>query len=198
MSAIFSKNWNLVFAGSIILVFSFIPLIIKKRYKLVLPPEFEIIISLFLYATFILGEQKSYYFIYWWWDLLLHSFSAFIFGLLGFVIIYTIYFVEKINLSPSLAALFSFNFAVTLGVIWEILEFGIDQIFGLNMQKSGIVDTMTDLIVDTIGGLIGAIIGYFYLKGGDSLIIKRLVETVVRKNFNTKKRIGSSLYDLFK
>ena len=57
------------------------------------------------------------------------------------------------------------------------------------MQKNGIIDTMTDLIVDVIGGLIGAIIGYFYLKGGDSLIIKRLVEKFVRRNFTPKKNI---------
>ena len=48
-------------------------------------------------------------------------------------------------------ALFSFCFAITMGTIWEIYEFGLDQVFGLYMQRSGIVDTMTDLMVDTVG-----------------------------------------------
>lgn len=188
ISSIIQKNWLLVFISLIILITSFIPSIMKRKYKLFLPPEFEIIISIFLYATFILGEQKDYYLIYWWWDLLLHSFSAFIFGIMGFVFIYTIHFVEKIEMSPIIASIFSFNFAVMIGVMWEIVEFGIDYFFGLNMQKSGIVDTMTDLIVDCIGGLIGAIIGYFYLKGGDSLIIQRMVNKFVRINFKQRKK----------
>ena len=70
----------------------------------------------------------------------------------------------------------------------EIIEFAADQLLGLNMQKSGIVDTMWDLIVDAIGGLVGAIMGYFYLKGGDSLIIQRLVEKFVRANFKSKEK----------
>jgi len=191
--SIIEKQYMLVFAASSMLIISFVPSIIGKRYQLVLPPEFEIIVSLFLYATFILGEMKSYYFTYWWWDILLHSFSAFILGLIGFVILYTFHYVEKINLSPIIAAIFSFNFAVTLGVMWEIFEFAADQFLGLNMQKSGIMDTMTDLIVDSIGALIGAVMGYFYLKGGDSLIIKRIVEKFVRQNFNRKRKITFSL-----
>mgnify|MGYP001208113832 CR=1 FL=1 len=82
---------------------------------------------------------------------------------------------------------------MTLGVIWEIFEFAADQLLGLNMQKSGIMDTMTDLIVDFIGALIGAIMGYFYLKGGDSLIIKRIVEKFVRANFKRKRKITISI-----
>lgn len=186
--SILEKQWILVFTASIILLTSFIPSILKRKYEWFLPPEFEIIISLFLYGSFVLGEMKSYYTVYWWWDIMLHSFSAFVFGILGFVLIYAFHFVEKIKLSPVIAALFSFNFAVTLGVIWEIFEFGADQFFGLNMQKSGIIDTMTDLIVDSLGALIGAILGYFYLKGGDTFIVKRIVEKFVKRNFKAKDK----------
>ena len=37
---------------------------------------------------------------------------------------------------------------MTIGVIWEIFEFTMDHVFDLTMQKSGLPDTMTDLIVD--------------------------------------------------
>ena len=40
-----------------------------------------------------------------------------------------------------------------------------DQLFGLNMQKSGLNDTMTDLLVNTVGAMIGALSGFFWLKG---------------------------------
>ncbi|MGH7573673.1 MAG: hypothetical protein ACREM1_00880, partial [Longimicrobiales bacterium] len=48
--------------------------------------------------------------------------------------------------------------------LWEIFEFGMDQVFGLNMQKSGLVDTMWDLIVNVIGAGAIALLGYGWLK----------------------------------
>jgi hypothetical protein len=48
-------------------------------------------------------------------------------------------------------------------VLWEIFEFAGDQLFGMNMQKEGLTDTMWDLIVDTLGAFVAAVFGYFYL-----------------------------------
>ncbi len=45
----------------------------------------------------------------------------------------------------------AFSFAVSIGTLWEVFEFGMDILFGLSMQKSGVIDTMDDLIVDAIG-----------------------------------------------
>jgi hypothetical protein len=61
-------------------------------------------------------------------------------------------------------ALFAFLFAFSLGAVWEIVEFGVDQGFGTNMQKSGLVDTMWDLIVDAVGALVIALLGYLHIK----------------------------------
>jgi len=47
----------------------------------------------------------------------------------------------------------------SIGALWEVFEFGMDQIFGMNMQKSGLVDTMGDLIVDAIGAGLAAMSG---------------------------------------
>ena len=69
-----------------------------------------------------------------------------------------------------------------MGGIWEIFEFGMDSFFGLNMQKSGLVDTMWDLVVDTIGALVISLLGYFYLKRGDSLIFDRVIHRFVKRN----------------
>ncbi len=56
-----------------------------------------------------------------------------------------------------------FCFAVASGAIWEIFEFLMDQFFGLNMQKSGLMDTMTDLIMDSLGAFLASAFGYIYL-----------------------------------
>ena len=74
---------------------------------------------------------------------------------------------------PLLLATMAFSFAVSIGTLWEIFEFGMDILFGLSMQKSGVIDMMGDLIVDAIGA--GA--GYWYLKRGGT---KFLPLTIVK------------------
>jgi hypothetical protein len=54
-----------------------------------------------------------------------------------------------------------------------------DSLFGINMQKSGLPDTMWDLIVDALGALLVSIVGYFYLRGDIKLfeiLERRLIE----------------------
>ena len=54
-------------------------------------------------------------------------------------------------------------FAVTLGVFWEIYEFIADNLVpGLDMQvvETGTTDTMVDMIVNTIGAAVVALLGY--------------------------------------
>ena len=62
-------------------------------------------------------------------------------------------------------SLFTVITTMALGVVWEIGEFGIDQIFGYHTQPD-LYDTMLDLILDTIGAIIVAGFFYFGLKKG--------------------------------
>ena len=45
------------------------------------------------------------------------------------------------------------------------------------MQKSGLIDTMTDLLINIIGAAFAAAIGYFYVYGEDSLLGRRLIRS---------------------
>ena len=69
-----------------------------------------------------------------------------------------------------------------MGTLWELFEFSLDWFFQFTMQKSGLIDTMTDLMVDVIGAFIAAILGYLYVRNGDSLIVDRLIHYFVAKN----------------
>ena len=57
-----------------------------------------------------------------------------------------------------------------------------DQTFGLNMQKSGLVDTMGDLIVDIIGAGVAGLTGALYLRGKALGSVSALVEEFVDLN----------------
>jgi hypothetical protein len=74
---------------------------------------------------------------------------------------------DRFAAPPWALCLMAFGLAVTVGACWEIFEFLMDQWFGLNMQKSGLQDTMEDLIVDVIGAGFAAWLGYAFLRAKD-------------------------------
>lgn len=52
-----------------------------------------------------------------------------------------------------------FCIALAFGALWEIFEFGVDQLLNGNLQRGSLRDTMWDLMVDAIGALIMARVG---------------------------------------
>jgi hypothetical protein len=192
VGAILNFSWTVLFVTLLTLALTFLPYAFEKRYDIDIPEDFEIIAVLFIYATLFLGEIHGYYQKYIWWDVALHGLSAFAFGLIGFTVMYILYRGDKIKARPITIALFAFSFAVMIGAIWEILEFLIDQIFGTNMQKSGLVDTITDLIVDVIGALLASAIGFTYLKTNKTLFFGNSIRSFEENNprfFKAKKII---------
>ncbi len=168
--AIFEQNYSMMFLTVLTLLLTFLPYLFERKYKISLPVEIVLATVLFIYATLFLGEVRGFYQLFWWWDLVLHAGSAIVFGLVGFTILYILYKAERLKARPGLIAIFSFSFAIAIGAIWEIVEFAIDSIFGINMQKSGLSDTMWDLIVNTAGAGLASVGGYFYLKGKGNFI----------------------------
>lgn len=146
---------------------TFLPTLVERKWHVHYPTEFEFGIMTFIFMSLILGSVYSFYERYSWWDVFLHTISGVIIGLIGFSMVYILNkgSITKVHLSPSFIALFSFSFAISIGVIWEIYEYSMDWFLGWNMQRSGLNDTMSDLIVDSIGALAIAILGYLYLKG---------------------------------
>lgn len=164
--AVFHFHWKELIFLSFILFMTFLPRIIEGKTGIDYPGELEIVILLFIMASIYLGEMHGYYTRYPWWDTLLHSLSGIIIGGIGFSIVFILNKSKRIvfKLSPGFVCLFAFCFAVAFGALWEIFEFTMDKIFGLNMQRSGLVDTMKDLIVDCAGALLFSVAGYFHIK----------------------------------
>jgi hypothetical protein len=174
IGAIINQIWTVIFVSLATFILTFLPNLFEKRYKINIPVEFEIITILFIYATLFLGEVHGYYTKFWWWDIILHTGSAIAFGFIGFIVLFILYKGDKIKASPITIAIFTFFFALGIGAVWEIFEFSMDQIFGLTMQKSGLIDTMWDLIVDSFG--------YFYLKNEDLFIFTRVLNRFTKEN----------------
>ena len=54
----------------------------------------------------------------------------------------------KFQLSPVYVALAAFCFSMTVGVLWEFFEFGMDRVFHLDMQKDTVVQSITSVMLD--------------------------------------------------
>lgn len=175
-------------AGIIIM---FLPGFLSRKLSLTIPSVMYIIFVIFLFCAIYLGEVRAFFYHFKQWDVLLHGLSGIMLGALGFSFVTLLNDAERIpvNLSPIFVSLFAFCFAIMLGVMWEIYEYAFDGLLGLNMQKfaledgtllvgrEALVNTMKDLIVDSIGALIASAMGYVSLKHKtgwlDSVLIKK-------------------------
>lgn len=171
VSLIAAAAWvHVVLVTGLMIVIGF-PLTAQRRLVANVPVEIQVFAILFIFATLFLGEIGNFYERYWWWDLVLHTSSGVLLGLLGFLVLYLLNETDAVNLHmrPAFLSFFAFFFSVGLGALWEIFEFAMDQIFGLTMQKpmfgdpSGLTDTMWDLIVDTAGAGAASLFGLGYM-----------------------------------
>jgi hypothetical protein len=181
-SALYTQRWTVFFVSIVTFLLTYLPHLFEKKYDIDIPAEFEIVTILFIFATLFLGEVRGFYTRFWWWDVILHTGSAIAFGFIGFTILYILYRGDKIKASPIIIAIFSFFFALGIGSIWEIFEFSMDQVFDLNMQKNGLMDTMWDLIVDSLGALFASICGYLYMKKREVFIFDKMIKKFVDNN----------------
>jgi len=179
LGAILAKNWSVLLISSATLFLTWIPIAYADRFSIKIPIRFAAAIVVFIFATLFLGEVRDFYERFWWWDVILHTGSAIAFGLFGFILIFMLFEGDRWAAPPLAIAFLSFCVAMSIGGVWEIFEFAMDQIFGMNMQKSGLIDTMWDLIVDALGALFAATTGYLYLKAprdsGMGLWIKEFI-----------------------
>lgn len=183
--ALLEGQWLAAFTTSGIVVVTLLPLLLGRRFRVFVPPEFEFLAIVFVFASLFLGEVHGYYVRFWWWDAVLHMASGFLLGILGFLLVYVLNETEAVELhmKPGFVALFAFTFAVAIGAVWEIFEFAMDSLLGLDMQKSGLVDTMWDLIVDTFGGAVIAYLGYGYVRAaGTNSFLERWIRRFIEQN----------------
>lgn len=121
-----------------------LPFFIKEKFRIELPNTLEIIILCFIFSAEILGEINNFYGIFPHWDTILHTINGFLCAGIGFALIELLNKnISTFNLSPIYVALVAFCFSMTVGVIWEFFEFGMDKIFKMDTQKDRIVQTIS-------------------------------------------------------
>jgi hypothetical protein len=181
-------EWPQAFFVAGIMVLTLAPVVF--RLPVDIPSEIQIVAIVFVFATLFLGEVKGYYERFWWWDMALHTTSGLLLGIFGFMCVYILNEDSHVDLHmrPSFVALFAFFFAIGIGALWEIFEFGMDQYVGTNMQPatpddpSGLTDTIHDLIVDTVGAAIVSLGGWRYFARARSSRVDSWVTRFIERN----------------
>ncbi len=133
------------------LLVSAVPSLLARDFKLVLPVQFNFLIVLALFLH-VVGGFYGFYDRISWWDHLTHAMSASLVAALGLVFVVSIdRYYESIYLPRPFLAFFIVMFTMAFGVMWELMEFGIDGLTGSLMQYS-LDDSMLDMLFDGFAG----------------------------------------------
>ncbi len=160
---IIENNNRVIFAFVFILICAWLPFIVEIIFKLKITKLSLVFYQVFLILSIILGSTWDLYNIIPFYDSVLHTLS----GVLIAFIVYTLFKNSKSTNNLSLVWLFVLIFSTCLagGALWEVFEFVSDIITNGNMQKclnlvgrDAILNTMIDLICDTVGSLVATII----------------------------------------
>lgn len=149
----FLGNYHNMFLGVLTLVLFSLPKIIEKKLRVSIPAGLQAIILIFIYSAEILGEINAFYVRIPMWDTMLHTTNGFLMAAIGFAMIDIFNRSEKfsIKMSPYFVAFVAFCFSMTIGVLWEFFEFGMDWFFKTDMQKDWILPVISSVKLDPNG-----------------------------------------------
>ncbi|MDY5595323.1 MAG: hypothetical protein SPF59_06670 [Oscillospiraceae bacterium] len=144
------KDYESAWVCVLVLVLYMLPRIVQQNFHIELPSALEIIILVLIFAGEILGELRSYFIYFPHWDTLLHTTSGFVSAAFGYSMVDLLNRnkPQHIQLSPIYLALVSFCFSMTVGVIWEFFEFGMDNFFHMDMQKDTVIHAFSSVNLD--------------------------------------------------
>ncbi len=146
----FLGNYEGLFFCVLTVALLYAPSWIQVRLRIELPPPLEITILCFIFAAEILGEVNAFYQRVPNWDTMLHTLNGFLCAAVGFSLVMLLNNDERLtfDLSPLFLALTAFCFSMTIGVLWEFFEFGMDFFFHMDMQKDTVVHSIYTVALD--------------------------------------------------
>lgn len=185
---ILGSTFPVIFSSIVIFLVTFLPSFLAKK-KILITNTLYLIILISTLLSMGGGYVLMFYVRLNYFDTFIHFMNGtiIVFGL--FVVIH--YFVEDPDKHVLAIILISVLASMSLGTLWEIFEFLADLIIpGSNMQRfenvrtgeafsgqAALLDTMIDLIVDTLGAILGGTILYM-----DAIRKKLIINSIVFQN----------------
>lgn len=141
------------------------------------PPLSQTMLNIIIFVGIVFGSYMEFFDKFWWFDNFTHILAGFVSAAFGYDFACIIQR-KKGQCAATLAAIFALMFALSIAVGWEFYEFLMDTFHGTNLQLAkegaetamfdlskyhgeygyiGLVDTMTDMMMNTAGGIAGMI-----------------------------------------
>lgn len=160
-----------VFVSSVLIfLMTYLPKILKSR-KIKISKTLYLIMLLSILFTMGGGFIFRFYIIFNYYDTIIHFLNGGIIVVIAFAIIK--YFVEDSDKHIPAIIFVAILVSISVGTLWEIYEFLFDLVAGGNMQRykdvntnipyigqEALMDTMVDLIVDTLGAILAGVLLY--------------------------------------
>lgn len=133
----------------LMLIVLLLPFILKKGFKFEMPWMLSVVIVLFGFTTFIMGDVLDFYGKFYWWSIVHHSISGIMMSIVAFWLINVSLNEHSKYVYYNKLFLFFFvlMFSVGMGAVWEIIEYVFDSVAGTNSQQ--FMDTATGYIVSS-------------------------------------------------
>lgn len=198
ISCVIKGEQGRLFMSSIVMEVLFLlplllELIIGKRISNIITLCYVVYVVL---AGFV-GSLLGVYYTFGGFDKIVHVLFGYVFSMPAILLLSLCQDYKKFK--PITIALFCLFFSLSLELLWEILEFGIDRVFGQTMQGSPIegygvpivTDTITDMICNTAGALIFFIQFLIGKKTKLNLGIRHIEKELVITKTENEKQIES-------
>ena len=176
---IYTMQWLQVLIVASVLLVSFLPEALKFTSGVELTKFMNYFFIVFVLLSQWCGTYLRAYDVISWWDLFLHGLSAFVVGLGGLVILRLCdpELMTFKNQKYGLISIMIFFTIASSAVFWEIFEFVGDTFFGTNAQLESLRDTMEDMLICVIIGIIFSFWIYRSLrKGKNNFVTKQMNE----------------------
>lgn len=150
VSSVLRQDYESMFICLLTLALFLVPSFLQRSLNLEFPSTLQIIILLHIFAAEILGELSAYYIQFRHWDTVLHTVWGFLCAAVGYSLVDILNEDNNFHfkLSPLYLAIVSFCFSMTIGVIWEFFEFGMDRFFLFDMQKDTVLSQISTVTLD--------------------------------------------------
>lgn len=145
------QSYESAFLCILTMALLYAPSWIQVRLHIELPQPLEIMVFCFIFAAEILGEINAFYIVIPGWDVMLHTINGFLAAAVGFSMVTLLNNNKQIvfGLSPVFLSLTAVCFSMTIGVIWEFFEFGMDRFLHFDMQKDTVIHAIYSVTLDT-------------------------------------------------
>ena len=177
-------GWESIFCWIFTHLWDFFQVLGNGSFIEEVPPLTQTSLNAIIFIGIVFGSYLGFFDRFTWFDEFMHCLSGFVSAVCGYDLAVIIQR-KKGQCAITLAAMFGIMFALSIAVGWEFYEFLMDTLHGTNLQLAkegaetamfdiskyrgeygylGLVDTMTDMMMNTIGAIVGMIFMIIYRK----------------------------------